>query len=112
MRGGETNGPIPLLDLSRFDAGEAKRAAFLADLRAAAHDVGFFYVTGHGVDPRLLHALMESARRLFSLPDGAKLGIVMVNSPHFPGYNRVAFQQTLRPPVLLTPIDLAAQLAA
>ena len=33
---------IPLLDLGCFDAGEIERAAFLADLRAAAHEARFF----------------------------------------------------------------------
>jgi isopenicillin N synthase-like dioxygenase len=36
------NSSIPLLDLRRFDADEAQRAAFLAEFRAAAHDMGFF----------------------------------------------------------------------
>jgi isopenicillin N synthase-like dioxygenase len=62
VRATEINDRIPLLDLRRFDAGEAQRAAFLADLRAAAHDIGFFYVTGHDVETRLLRDLMESAR--------------------------------------------------
>ena len=109
MRAGETNGPIPLLDLGRFDAGEAKRAAFLADLRAAAHDVGFFYVTGHGVDPGLLDDLMDSARRFFSLPDADKLAIEMVNSPHFRGYNRVAAERTRGRPDLREQIDIGAE---
>src|SRR6267142_3152162 len=109
MRAGETNGPIPLLDLGRFDAGEAKRAASLADLRAAAHDVGFFYVTGHGVDPGLLDDLMDSARRFFSLPDADKLAIEMVNSPHFRGYNRVAAERTRGRPDLREQIDIGAE---
>src|SRR5258708_9933719 len=109
MRAGETNGPIPLLDLRRFDAGEAERAAFLTQLRAAAHDVGFFYVTGHGVDPRLLQDLMQSARRFFSLPEDDKLAIEMVNSPHFRGYNRVASERTRGRPDWREQIDIGAE---
>ena len=45
-----TNDRVPELDLRRFDAGEAARAAFLEELRAAAHGVGFFYIAGHGVE--------------------------------------------------------------
>jgi isopenicillin N synthase-like dioxygenase len=40
---------LPVLDLSGFGAENSDRAGFLADLRAAAREVGFFYVTGHGV---------------------------------------------------------------
>ncbi|KGM30004.1 2-oxoglutarate and iron-dependent oxygenase domain-containing protein, partial [Inquilinus limosus] len=39
---------LPLLDLSRLDAGPAARQALLDQLRAAARDVGFFYLGGHG----------------------------------------------------------------
>jgi isopenicillin N synthase-like dioxygenase len=109
MRTGETNGSIPLLDLRRFDAGEAERAAFLTDLRAAAHDIGFFYVAGHAVDPRLLQDLMQSARRFFSLPEDDKLAIEMVNSPHFRGYNRVASERTRGRPDWREQIDIGAE---
>ncbi len=45
---------IPLLDLSRFDAAESKeRAEFLAGLKDAAREVGFFYLAGHGNAPEL-----------------------------------------------------------
>jgi isopenicillin N synthase-like dioxygenase len=106
MRAGEINTPIPQLDVRRFDAGEAQRAAFLAELRNAAHEVGFFYVTGHDVDARLTRDLMESARRFFSLPDAEKLAIEMVNSPHFRGYNRVASERTRGQPDWREQIDI------
>jgi isopenicillin N synthase-like dioxygenase len=85
---------IPLLDLECFDAGESKRAAFLAELRDAARQVGFFYLTGHGIDPALLDGLMNSARRFFVLPEPDKLAVEMVNSPHFRGYTRLAWERT------------------
>jgi isopenicillin N synthase-like dioxygenase len=59
---------IPLLDIARFDAGVSHRDAFLAQLRAAAHEAGFFYLAGHGVEPDSLRDLMMVARRFFSLP--------------------------------------------
>jgi isopenicillin N synthase-like dioxygenase len=64
MRAGEIKTPIPELNLRRFDAGKAQRAAFLAQLRAAAHEVGFFYVAGHDVDTHLPRDPMESARNV------------------------------------------------
>src|ERR1700722_4132466 len=105
----EANTPIPLLDLRRFDADEAQRAAFLTELRAAAHDVGFFYVAGHGVEARLAYDVMQSARRFFSLPTGDKLAIEMVNSPHFRGYNRVAAERTRGRPDWREQIDIGAE---
>ena len=85
---------IPQLDLRRFESGESERTGFLAELRAAAHDVGFFYLIGHGIEPALLHDLMRLTRRFFALPEADKLAIEMVQSPHFRGYTRVASERT------------------
>jgi isopenicillin N synthase-like dioxygenase len=105
----EDNAPIPVLDLRRFDAAEAPRAAFLAELREAAHEVGFFYLSGHGVAPELLRDLMQAARAFFSLPDADKLSIEMVNSPHFRGYNRVASERTRGRPDWREQIDIGPE---
>jgi isopenicillin N synthase-like dioxygenase len=109
MRAAETQGEIPQLDLSRFDAGQETRADFLAQLRAAAHEVGFFYVTGHGVDARLLRDVLASARQFFALPERDKLAIEMVKSPHFRGYNRVASELTRGRPDWREQIDFGAE---
>jgi isopenicillin N synthase-like dioxygenase len=100
---------IPQLDLRRLDAGAAEHADFLAELRAAAHDVGFFYVTGHGVAPELLHEIMAAARRFFLLPDADKLAIEMANSPHFRGYTRVASERTRGQPDWREQIDIGPE---
>ena len=100
---------IPQLDLSRFDAGSEPRAAFLHELRVAARDVGFFYLTGHGIEPDLLRGLLAVARRFFALPEPEKLAIEMVNSPHFRGYNRVARELTRGSPDWREQIDFGAE---
>src|SRR5580704_7659824 len=109
MRSGQIKTPIPQLDLRRFDAGEAQRAALLAESRTAAHEVGFFYAAGHDVEMHLLRDLLQSARRFFSLPDSDKLAIEMVNSPHFRGYNRVASERTRGQPDWREQIDIGAE---
>ena len=104
-----TSPAIPQLDLSRFNAGDAPRAAFLQELRVAARDVGFFYLAGHGIAPGLLHELLEVAERFFALPETEKLAIEMVNSPHFRGYNRVARELTRGAPDWREQIDIGAE---
>jgi isopenicillin N synthase-like dioxygenase len=89
-----SDGAIPLLDLRRFDLGDKARRAFLDELRGAAREVGFFYLAGHGVEPDVLSDLMDAAKRFFGLPEAEKLAVEMVNSPHFRGYNRVAWEHT------------------
>jgi len=85
---------LPVLDLSRLDAGPAEKAAFLADLRQTAHDLGFFYVSGHGIDDGLIRQVLTLTRRFFTLPEQDKLAIEMINSPHFRGYTRVGMEIT------------------
>jgi len=85
---------VPVLDLARFDAGPADRAAFLAELRTAAHELGGFYLAGHGVDPALIEQLHGLSRRFFDLPEAEKQAIEMVHSPHFRGYTRVGWERT------------------
>jgi isopenicillin N synthase-like dioxygenase len=102
-------GEVPQIDLSQFDAGEAARARFLAQLGGAARDVGFFYLSGHGVAADLQVDVMESARRFFALPSDEKLSIEMVNSPHFRGYNRVAWERTRGQPDWREQIDIGAE---
>jgi isopenicillin N synthase-like dioxygenase len=111
----ETHPRIPVLDLRRFEAShpggasDVDRAAFLNELRAAAHDVGFFYVTGHGVDAGLLRDVMDITAQFFSLPEADKRAIDMVNSPHFRGYNRVASELTRGQPDWREQIDIGAE---
>ena len=89
---GTTN--LPILDLSQLDRGDAAAAQFRDDLRAATHDVGFFYLTGTGVSPELEARLHRAARDFFALPEADKLAIENVKSPHFRGYTRIGGERT------------------
>jgi isopenicillin N synthase-like dioxygenase len=79
---------LPVVDL-RDDP-----AALRERLRTVAHEVGFFYLTGHGVSEHLTDRLLRQARRLFALPDVDKAAIAMRNSPHFRGYTRLGGELT------------------
>jgi isopenicillin N synthase-like dioxygenase len=68
--------------------------AMRRQLRTVAHDVGFFYLTGHGVSEVLTDRLLTEARRLFALPDADKDAVAMRNSPHFRGYTRLGGELT------------------
>ena len=85
---------LPVLDLSRLDAGPDAAAAFRDDLRAATHDVGFFYLTGTGISAELEQRLHVAARDFFALPEADKLAIENVKSPHFRGYTRIGGERT------------------
>jgi isopenicillin N synthase-like dioxygenase len=103
---------IPLLDLSHLEAAEPTRAQFLEQLRAAAREVGFFYVTGHAVEPDLLRDLLGQSQAFFALPQTEKLAVEMVHSPHFRGYNRVARERTRGLPDWREQIDIGPERVA
>ena len=61
---------LPVLDLSRFDGTGSDRAAFLAEVRAAARGAGFFYLTGHGIPAELIRELRDPGEALFRAARG------------------------------------------
>ena len=85
---------LPILDISRLDGDPDDRDAFLVELRETARDVGFFYLTGHGIQDSILRDIVQLSRRFFELPEADKLAIEMVNSPHFRGYTRAGLEVT------------------
>ncbi|WP_454168543.1 isopenicillin N synthase family dioxygenase [Microbacterium paulum] len=85
---------LPILDLSQLDESPEAAARFRDDLRAATHDVGFFYLTGTGVTPELEARLHRTAREFFELDEADKLAIENLNSPQFRGYTRIGGERT------------------
>ncbi len=84
---------LPVLDLADFDA-PATRTTFVRALRQAAHEVGFFYLTGHGLPASRMRELFSLSRAFFALPEADKLAIQMANSRHFRGYTRLGDERT------------------
>lgn len=85
---------LPVLDYSRLSAGPEEAAQFRNDLRDAMHEVGFLYLTGHGIPQELTDAMLDVSRRFFELPDELKLAVENVHSPQFRGYTRVGGELT------------------
>ncbi len=85
---------LPLLDLSELDRGAESAQRFLEKLRAITHDVGFFYLVGHGVEQHLIDEILAVSRRFFALPESDKLAIENIHSAQFRGYTRVGGERT------------------
>jgi isopenicillin N synthase-like dioxygenase len=105
-----TSATLPVIDISRFRG--PGREAFLADLRHAAHEVGFFYVTGHGVSAQLRGRALSTAREFFALPEADRLEIENVNSPQFRGYTRTGTERTGGSPDWREQVDIGPERAA
>ncbi len=87
---------LPVLDVAPFIADEASPAAarFVTELGAAVHEIGFFYVVGHGIPDPLGERAHDISRRFFALPEHARLEIENVRSPQFRGYTRFGHERT------------------
>jgi isopenicillin N synthase-like dioxygenase len=80
---------LPVLDLAD---GDSQR--FRNQLRAAAHDAGFFYLVGHGVPRAQMAEVLRLAREFFALPLAVKNEISQLNSAQFRGYSRIGGELT------------------
>src|SRR5215207_2937056 len=85
---------LPILDISQLDAGEDAAASFRAQLREVTHEVGFFYLVGHGIPQQLIDRVLDVARRFFALPEADRLAIENVHSPQCRGYTRIGEEHT------------------
>jgi isopenicillin N synthase-like dioxygenase len=85
---------LPILDISDLDAGAENAERFRTQLRQVTHEVGFFYLVGHGIDQALIDRLLAVSKRFFELPDEEKLSIENIHSPQFRGYTRVGKELT------------------
>jgi isopenicillin N synthase-like dioxygenase len=64
---------VPVIDLAPWRSGdEAGRSAVAAQVDDALQRIGFFLVTGHGVDSGLRAAVRAEARAFFGLPAATK----------------------------------------
>jgi isopenicillin N synthase-like dioxygenase len=64
---------IPVIDVSPLlTGGPEGEAAIARALGQACRDIGFFYVTGHGIAPRTIDAVFSQAHRFFAAPAGIK----------------------------------------
>jgi len=78
---------IPVVDISALGSGDpAAEAATVAELRAAACEVGFLHITGHGIAPAVIDRLQAAATRFFDQPVKRKMASYIGNSSNHRGY--------------------------
>lgn len=87
---------IPVLDVGGFarDPSSTAGAAFVEDLGRALHDIGFVYLTGHGIEPALEHRLLDVSRCFFDLPEPERRAIAIEHSAAFRGYTILGDERT------------------
>lgn len=86
---------IPVLDLSAARRPDGSfDPSFIAELREAAHAVGFFQVINYGADASQVDDLFSVMKQFFDLPLEERLKLDNRNSPHFRGYARLGTEVT------------------
>ncbi|KAK1226313.1 hypothetical protein PQX77_010698 [Marasmius sp. AFHP31] len=86
---------IPVIDLS-LSADPEKKPQFLSQFQDALINVGFLYLknTDSIVEDHVVDEVKAYLPKFFGLPQEEKDKIVMENSPHFMGYNRLGSELT------------------
>ena len=100
---------IPILDLKISEDPE-RRGLLLGQLRDALFNVGFLYITNHGVPEETISQLASRAPALFNLSDASKSSLSKLNSPHFLGYSGFAEESTQGKRDLREQFDFATEL--
>lgn len=87
---------LPVIDISTFRADPESSAAkpVIAELLSACHEVGFAYITGHGIDTNLDVELFNVARKFFALPVEQRTALAIKNSAAFRGYTTLGDERT------------------
>ena len=107
MAGETTN--IPILDLS-WAEDPVKKPELLQQLHSALFEVGFLYITNHGVEQQTIDNLTNLLPSLFALTAEEKASLSKLNSPHFLGYSGFAEETTLGKKDLREQFDFATEL--
>lgn len=80
---------LPIVDLANFRGNgntKAKKETVAADLGRACRDVGFLYLTNHGLNQDVLDHLFAAAKDYFEQPDEIKNKSHISNSENHRGY--------------------------
>ncbi|VTU25091.1 2-oxoglutarate-dependent ethylene/succinate-forming enzyme [Variovorax sp. PBS-H4] len=67
------NPSLPVIDIAPLVARAPGQAEVAAQIGRACRAHGFFYVSGHGVDPGLTRRLEDLSRAFFALPEATKM---------------------------------------
>jgi isopenicillin N synthase-like dioxygenase len=79
---------VPIVDLTTFRNGTDKTAV-VRSVGSACATIGFLVVSGHGIPQPMIDAVLDAARRFFSLPAEIKAAVRPADPAVFRGYQAV-----------------------
>ena len=84
---------LPIIDIAGLRSGNIEERQNVGrHIRTACLDLGFMYISGHGVDPELQAEVFGKAKAFFTMPVERKLVLDMTLSPYNRGYERLGGQ--------------------
>lgn len=84
---------IPTIDLSEGHS-LSTRGQLLQQLRHALLEVGFLYLSNHGIKPNIISDLVDILPAVFALPADVKADVALLKSPHFLGFSKFGSETT------------------
>lgn len=79
---------VPRFDLAPVLAGDSRaRAELVAAIDRACREIGFFTITGHGIDAGLIEEVRRLTSQFFALPDAVKARYASVTGNEFRGWS-------------------------
>ena len=85
---------IPVIDISGLRSNAMTDRQAVADaMHGACRGTGFFYVTGHGVDPAMIANTFAASKTYFAQPMAAKQALSLKNSKQSYGYGELESEQ-------------------
>ncbi|WMR34370.1 2-oxoglutarate and iron-dependent oxygenase domain-containing protein [Metapseudomonas otitidis] len=106
---------LPLIDIAPlYGTDSAAWRDVATQIDTACRDWGFFYITGHGIPPERIDALLAAAKAFFALPEAEKLKIDITRTAHHRGYGAIATEQLdpTQPSDLKETFDMGFHMAA
>ena len=77
---------LPIIDFGGFASGDAAaRRRVIDEVGQACREIGFFYLTGHGITQQLIDATFEQIRTYFAEPFATKMELA-ATADHYRGY--------------------------
>lgn len=78
---------LPVINIQDLNSeNPAERQAVADAIGQASREVGFFYVTGHGIAPELIAGVRAAAKKFFALPMQEKMNYYIGQSKSHKGY--------------------------
>jgi len=86
---------IPVIDIQdAWSHDSVKRKHLAYRIRDACVNVGFFYITSHGIPENIIQKIVDAAKMYFALPEETKMKLDIHNTPNFKGYTALLGENT------------------